>query len=196
MGFYLRKRIKVAPGLNVNLSKSGVGVSAGVKGFRVSKGPRGTQLNAGRYGVYYRKQLAPPRSRSRSAPLRVALPSSSSPIAAGANVVAALPTTRTGRPLRAYYRLTRGVVAAAMAPEAATPDLLSPPAYYRKRALLAFALYLCFWLPGVIANWHYRRTFAIHAVMAGVRPPWYWVVAWQFWLLTVVPIVAIAIALL
>ncbi|MFA5566204.1 MAG: DUF4236 domain-containing protein [Acidimicrobiia bacterium] len=56
MGFYFRKSKKLGP-LRINLSKSGVGVSTGVKGFRVSTGPRGTQVHAGRDGVYYRKKL-------------------------------------------------------------------------------------------------------------------------------------------
>lgn len=56
MGFYFRKSKKLGP-LRINFSKSGVGVSTGVKGFRVSTGPRGTQVHAGRDGVYYRKKL-------------------------------------------------------------------------------------------------------------------------------------------
>ena len=45
--------------LRLNLSKSGVGVSTGVKGLSVSVGPRGAYLNAGTKGVYYRKRLSP-----------------------------------------------------------------------------------------------------------------------------------------
>lgn len=56
MGFYIRKSKKVGP-FRLNLSKSGLGVSAGVKGFRVSTGPRGTYLNAGRNGLYYRQKI-------------------------------------------------------------------------------------------------------------------------------------------
>ena len=56
MGFSFRKSIKFGP-LRVNLSKSGVGLSAGVKGARVSSGPRGTYLNVGAGGVQYRKKL-------------------------------------------------------------------------------------------------------------------------------------------
>jgi hypothetical protein len=55
--------------LRLNLSKSGLGVSTGVKGLRVSVGPRGTYLNAGTKGVYYRKKLNPKRLLSK-APLR------------------------------------------------------------------------------------------------------------------------------
>jgi len=56
MGFYLRKSIKVGP-LRFNLSKSGVGVSAGVRGARVGMGPRGNYVHVGRHGAYYRATL-------------------------------------------------------------------------------------------------------------------------------------------
>jgi hypothetical protein len=58
MGFYIKKGIGMGP-FRLNISKSGLGVSAGVKGFRISTGPRGTQLNAGRGGLYFRKSLSP-----------------------------------------------------------------------------------------------------------------------------------------
>lgn len=58
MGFYLRKSISVGP-LRFNLSKSGVGVSAGVRGFRVGTGPRGNYVHMGRGGIYYRSTLTP-----------------------------------------------------------------------------------------------------------------------------------------
>ena len=56
MGFYLRKSFKFGP-IRFNLSKSGVGVSAGVTGFRVGTGPRGNYVHMGRGGIYYRKSL-------------------------------------------------------------------------------------------------------------------------------------------
>ncbi len=37
MGFRFRKSFKIAPGIRLNMSKSGIGMSAGVKGFRVTK---------------------------------------------------------------------------------------------------------------------------------------------------------------
>ncbi len=46
MGFRFHKRLRLAPGINLNLSKSGLGISAGVKGFRVSAGPRGVRATA------------------------------------------------------------------------------------------------------------------------------------------------------
>lgn len=40
-----------------NFSKSGVGVSVGVKGLRIGTGPRGHYIHAGRGGLYYRATL-------------------------------------------------------------------------------------------------------------------------------------------
>jgi DNA polymerase-3 subunit epsilon len=62
MGFYLRKSLKAGP-FRFNLSKSGVGVSAGVRGFRVGSGPRGNYVHMGRNGVYYRSSPGGPSSR-------------------------------------------------------------------------------------------------------------------------------------
>lgn len=56
MGFYIRKAIRVGP-FRFNLSKSGVGVSAGVRGLRFGTGPRGNYVHMGRGGLYYRKTL-------------------------------------------------------------------------------------------------------------------------------------------
>jgi hypothetical protein len=56
MGFYLRKSVKVGP-LRFNFSKSGIGVSAGVRGLRIGTGPRGNYVHMGRYGLYYRQTL-------------------------------------------------------------------------------------------------------------------------------------------
>ncbi|RAP58192.1 DUF4236 domain-containing protein [Oleiagrimonas sp. MCCC 1A03011] len=56
MSIYLRKSIRVGP-LRFNLSKSGIGVSAGIPGFRVGMGPRGNYVHMGRGGLYYRTTL-------------------------------------------------------------------------------------------------------------------------------------------
>ncbi len=56
MGFYLRKSISVGP-LRFNLSKSGIGVSAGFKGFRLGTGPRGNYVHMGQGGLYYRATI-------------------------------------------------------------------------------------------------------------------------------------------
>lgn len=69
MGFYLRKSISVGP-LRFNLSKSGIGVSAGVKGLRFGTGPRGNYVHMGRGGLYYRATIpssSPSQPRYRPA---------------------------------------------------------------------------------------------------------------------------------
>ena len=66
MGFYLRKSISVGP-LRFNLSRSGIGLSAGVKGLRFGVGPRGNYVHMGLGGLYYRATL-PPSSASRVSP--------------------------------------------------------------------------------------------------------------------------------
>ncbi len=56
MGLFFRKTYKVGP-ININLSKSGIGWSAGVKGLRYGKNAKGKNyVSAGRRGVYYRRQ--------------------------------------------------------------------------------------------------------------------------------------------
>jgi uncharacterized RDD family membrane protein YckC len=74
MGFYVRKSLRAGP-FRFNLSKSGVGVSAGVPGFRVGTGPRGNYVHVGAHGVYYRASLggrspgaAPRQPAARPAP--------------------------------------------------------------------------------------------------------------------------------
>jgi len=64
MAFYIRKSLRFGP-VRFNLSKSGVGVSAGIKGFRVGSGPRGNYVHMGRGGLYYRKTFPSGNSRSK-----------------------------------------------------------------------------------------------------------------------------------
>jgi hypothetical protein len=56
MGFYFRKSVRFGP-VRVNFSKSGIGLSAGIRGLRVSTGPRGNYVQAGAHGFYYRAKL-------------------------------------------------------------------------------------------------------------------------------------------
>ena len=41
MGFYIRKSFKIGP-VKLNLSKSGIGTSVGVKGLRIGQRPNGS----------------------------------------------------------------------------------------------------------------------------------------------------------
>lgn len=56
MPFYLRKSVKAGP-FRFNFSKSGMGVSVGVRGFRIGTGPKGHYVHAGRGGIYYRASI-------------------------------------------------------------------------------------------------------------------------------------------
>ena len=47
MAFRLFRRIKIAPGITINLSKSGLSASAGMRGARVTLGPRGVRRTVG-----------------------------------------------------------------------------------------------------------------------------------------------------
>ncbi len=70
MGFYLRKAFGFGP-LRLNLSRSGLGLSAGVKGFRLGIRPNGqTYIHAGRYGLYYRQNLGHFGQHGTSAPVQ------------------------------------------------------------------------------------------------------------------------------
>jgi hypothetical protein len=70
MGIYLRKSIGVGP-LRFNLSKSGIGVSAGIKGLRLGAGPRGNYIHMGRNGLYYRKTISTPGKGENNRPDRI-----------------------------------------------------------------------------------------------------------------------------
>lgn len=67
MGIYLRKSIAVGP-FRFNLSKSGLGVSAGIKGLRIGTGPRGNYVRIGTKNIYYRSTIA--SSPSESDPIK------------------------------------------------------------------------------------------------------------------------------
>ncbi len=59
MGIRLQRSLRLGKFLRLNFSRSGVGLSAGVKGFRVGTGPRGPYINAGipGTGLSIRSQL-------------------------------------------------------------------------------------------------------------------------------------------
>lgn len=56
MGFFIKKGFNFGP-LRLNLSKSGLGCSFGLKGLRVGANNKGAYVHAGRQGIYYRKSL-------------------------------------------------------------------------------------------------------------------------------------------
>ena len=70
MGFRFSRRIKIAPGVRLNLGLRGVSVSAGVRGANVTLGRHGLFGNVGApgTGLSYRTKLAGGRRSSRRAP--------------------------------------------------------------------------------------------------------------------------------
>src|SRR5262249_57184766 len=68
MGWNFRRSLNLGGGFRLNLSKRGIGASAGIRGFRIGLGPRGKrlQISVPRTGIYYRKdegwQQQPPGS--------------------------------------------------------------------------------------------------------------------------------------
>lgn len=67
MAWSYRKRIKIAPGISINLSKSGISTSIGPKGAKVTVGPKGTYLHTGipGTGIYSRQKIGSPSSSSK-----------------------------------------------------------------------------------------------------------------------------------
>jgi hypothetical protein len=58
MSWGYRKRVKLLPGLNLNIGKRGAGVSGGRRGARVSASSRGRRsLSLGWKGLFWRKKL-------------------------------------------------------------------------------------------------------------------------------------------
>jgi hypothetical protein len=58
MGLFIRKSIKLGKHTRLNLSKSGIGISTGVKGARVGINSKGkAYVSGGTGGVYFRKEL-------------------------------------------------------------------------------------------------------------------------------------------
>jgi hypothetical protein len=47
MGFRFQRRIRIAPGLRINLSKSGLSLTAGVRGASINVGKNGVYRNLG-----------------------------------------------------------------------------------------------------------------------------------------------------
>jgi tetratricopeptide (TPR) repeat protein len=83
MGFRMRKSIKLAPGVRLNVSKSGVGASAGGRGGRYSvhsSGRRTVSAGGGVVpGVYYQKSVSGSGSREGGNQPEAPLPSPKKP---------------------------------------------------------------------------------------------------------------------
>ena len=58
MGFSFFKSKKILPGVRLNVSKGGLGISVGVKDARVSFGPKGTQVSASAGPLRFRQKIS------------------------------------------------------------------------------------------------------------------------------------------
>lgn len=67
MGTYFRKSVKIAPGVRLNFSKTGMSMSAGPKGAKVNISKRGTYLTTGvpGTGVYSRKKISASNNQTK-----------------------------------------------------------------------------------------------------------------------------------
>jgi len=68
MGWRMRKSVKLGSGVRLNLSRSGIGASAGIRGFRVGAGPRGGRITASipGTGISYQSSFGTKKSRRRA----------------------------------------------------------------------------------------------------------------------------------
>lgn len=59
MGFRFQKRIKILPGVTLNISKSGFSFTLGRKGASLNMGSKGSSINVGvpGTGASYRKKI-------------------------------------------------------------------------------------------------------------------------------------------
>jgi Protein of unknown function (DUF4236) len=64
MGLRFRRRITIVPGVHLNISRSGISTSVGVRGASLTLGKRGTYGNIGLpgTGISYRERISPPNS--------------------------------------------------------------------------------------------------------------------------------------
>lgn len=69
MSFFFRKSFSSGP-FRFTVSKRGLSSSFGVRGARVTAGPRGTFVTLSSHGMYYRRRIDRPSSRSAPMPLQ------------------------------------------------------------------------------------------------------------------------------
>lgn len=85
MAFRFFRRVRVAPGVHLNLSKGGVSMSAGPRGLKATVGTSGRRFTAGipGTGLHYTKVVKPGRASSRAAGNGSRSPGHAEPIRSG-----------------------------------------------------------------------------------------------------------------
>ena len=71
MGFSFRKGFKILPGVRLNLSKSGPGISVGPKGAKVNIKKDKTRVYGGKGPLRYQKQLNTKADDSKSSSIGI-----------------------------------------------------------------------------------------------------------------------------
>jgi len=71
MSLRFRRRIKIIPGVHLNISRSGISTSVGVRGASLTLGKQGTYLNTGipGTGVSWRGRISEPASTKTTQPI-------------------------------------------------------------------------------------------------------------------------------
>jgi len=162
MGFYVRKSLRAGP-FRFNISKSGLGVSAGIPGFRIGSGPRGNYVHAGRGGIYYRATLG---GRNRQLRPRAVSPSAPRPTFTPSDGIAM--TDVTGASADELYPTGPGDLVAQLN-EAAARHRIAPWVAVVVVALLFVkpVVGVILLLPGVVATaWLWLRDRARRSVVA------------------------------
>ena len=100
MGWRFHKSVKIAPGVRLNLSKRGPGLSFGGRGMRYSVGPGGrrTTFSVPGTGLSYIKQSGARREQGCSCCLGLATLALGVPLAAALTVAHARRSHATARP--------------------------------------------------------------------------------------------------
>ncbi|PTQ52801.1 MAG: TPR domain protein, putative component of TonB system [Hydrogenibacillus schlegelii] len=185
MGLRFSRRVRLAKGVSLNVSKRGVGLSVGVRGFRVGVGPRGPYVSVGipgtgLYAVGSLKKGSRPKAHRAPRTEKVNFPVSDGFLSGGPLA------TRLGARAFALPAWTPGLAQATRSPEetggspegfwhprlspevlAALREGLRPPFWVRLRPWLVglavtFALFghrlFAFALAlGLLYEWPYRR---------------------------------------
>lgn len=96
MSFRFFRRIKLLPGVTLNLSKSGPSLSFGPRGAKVTVGPRGTRYTAGLpgTGLHYTRHVNNKPDARASRPPKLQTPGSSGPLLPFPDLQAAQRKTR------------------------------------------------------------------------------------------------------
>ncbi len=107
MGLQFRKRIKICKGVNLNLSKTGVGISVGTKGARYSmhsSGRKTATVGIPGTGLYYTKNLSSGKKKSAKSSAK-----KSNAKAAAAAPAAAQPDTQATEAFEQYERYIEAI---------------------------------------------------------------------------------------